>query len=89
MEYTLIKLSSPGFDFNTDNLGYVHVVLELFICDQCKIRTDDEYNVLPENYEQLGIDEQVYAMLGTPCGAEFLLEENHVEGMTVTHEVLF
>jgi hypothetical protein len=89
VKYSLIKLSSPGFDLNTSHIHIVRDVLGMYVCDFCKITTDGEYNEWPENYDDLPVYEQVHVLLSTSCGAEFMLEEDHVEGITVTHDTLF
>ena len=89
MKYTLIKLSSPDFDLNTEHIHIVRDVLNMYVCDLCKVYHEDEPDEWPENYEDLPVEEQVYDLLATSCGAEFMLEENHVEGITVTHDTLF
>ena len=84
MKYTLIKLSSPGFDLNTPHIHIVWDVLDMYVCSLC--RRDEDW---PDNYHELPHSEQVHVLLSTSCGAEFILEETHVEGGTTTHEVLF
>jgi len=84
MKYTLTKLSSPGFELNTSHTHIVRDVLDLYVCSLC--RRDKDW---PDNFPVMSESDQIHILLGTPCGAEFILEENHVEGVTTTHEVLF
>jgi hypothetical protein len=84
MKYTLTKLSSPGFELNTNHIHIVRDVLDLYVCILC--RRDKDW---PNNFPVMSESDQIHVLLDTPCGAEFILEENHVEGVTTTHEVLF
>jgi len=74
MKYTLIKLSSPGFDLNTNHIGTVQYILDFHVCNMCRL--EEEW---PEDYNSLAPMEQVNVLLSTPCGAEFMLEENNVK----------
>ena len=89
MKYNLIKLSSPDFELITEHIHIVHDVLDMYVCRLCRVIGEDEYNDWPDNYEELSVTEKVHVLLGTSCGAEYMLEENHVEGVTTTHETLF
>jgi hypothetical protein len=75
-KYTLIKLSSPGFDLNTKDIYYVYRMLDDCVCDGCKEYTEDDPLSLPKDYDSLTMEDKVYALLGTSCGAEYILEED-------------
>ena len=84
MKYSLIKLSSPGFDLNTEHIHIVRDVLDMYVCAGCRAVDVhypfvDEYDEWPEDYNSLQPMEQVNVLLSTPCGAEFMLEENNVK----------
>jgi len=69
--FTLIKLSSPDFELNTEHIYIVHDILNNYVCKLCKSDGED----WPENYNDLPIYEKINVLLTTSCGAEFLLEE--------------
>lgn len=82
-KYTLYKMSSRGFKLETHSLEHVFVVLSCFVCRSCmKVETKyieedgTEYiEGIPDNFDKLPIREQVDILLGTACGAEFIMEE--------------
>lgn len=69
--YMLTKLSSEGFVFETSNLEYVFNLLSAFICTSCV----EEEDLNDPTFSGLSVEERVSTLLGTPCGAEFMLEE--------------
>lgn len=86
--YELIKLSDPGFELKTDDIRIVRNVLDGFICQSC-MKTVSELDIKdqdpaeikylqntakPDNYDELNDQEKVNFMLGTSCGAEFMLD---------------
>lgn len=71
--YTLTKLSSGAMvELHTDNIYSVKTILESWCCVDCVA----EANIDKEEDEDL---EDVYNLLHTACGAEFILEEDEVE----------
>lgn len=78
-KYSLIKLSSPGFDLNTEELRHVYNVLNSYVCKSCMTYSEEDPLAIPKDYETLSMEDKVYALLGTSCGAEFILEEDGEE----------
>lgn len=68
--YTLTKLSSEGFVFETSNLEYIFNLLADFICTSCV----EEGDLEDPTFSGLPVEERIDTLLGTPCGAEFMLE---------------
>ena len=73
--YNLYKISDPGFDFHTNELDHVLTVLDNWVCGTCREPNEEEIGTLPHGFENLSIQDQIYAMLGTSCGAEFIFED--------------
>lgn len=55
MRYTLDKMSSPGWVFQTDHIHHVRRMLEGEVCGSCKM-TQKEYDALPNKEEIEDID---------------------------------
>lgn len=68
MNYTLTKISSPGFDLTTEHISIVANILDIYICDQC------QHEYFPDNFNSLTDMQKVNIMISTACGCEFLLE---------------
>lgn len=75
-EYSLIKLSDPGFDLNTNDIRHVYKMLNECVCIGCKSYSEEDPFSVPQDYDSLSMEDKVYALLGTSCGAEFILEED-------------
>lgn len=63
-KYNLIKMSEPGYSLRCDNIERVKQFLELSICKDCA-----------KIHQQVNVEAEVYELLNTHCGAEFVLEE--------------
>jgi len=70
--FTLIKLSAPGWEKQFTNESNLRVELYSHICNLC--RRGDECPEFPQDpvNENSTVDE----MLSTPCGCEYMVEEN-------------
>lgn len=69
---TLIKLSAPGWEKQYTNEAELKAELYSHICNLC--RRGDECPEFPQDpvNENSTVDE----MLSTPCGCEYMVEEN-------------
>ena len=77
--YKLIKLSSPGFHLESEDIRHVYNVLDMYVCESCKWHDpNDEMSTWPENYDDLSFEDKVHELLWTSCGAEFILEVDGV-----------
>ena len=66
MQYELTKLSAPGWEQTFDSVQEAYAELSKHICKMCY----DEF------IEQYGHPvEDIYDLLWTSCGAEFMFEE--------------
>ncbi len=65
-KFNLIKLSAQGWEqlFNTED--EVHEKMKLWTCKSCLREFEIEHGHAPKD---------VYDLLSTSCGAEFMLEE--------------
>jgi len=79
-KYTLLKLSSPGFEFNTSDIKTVLHLLEMGVCDICmSFNPVEEYaSNIPDNYYELDDLGKIEALLWTACGCEYSFEDNDV-----------
>jgi len=75
--YELTKLSSgTTLSIISNEPDILADVLDKFLCEDCKKEADDYISEICDEVEGIEYDEAVlYVMLGTSCGAEFLLEE--------------
>lgn len=72
MTYKLIKLSEPGFELTSDRLEPIlNLLLMVYCCETC---VDYE---LPEDFDETTDDDKLEELLMTPCGAEFIFEEEY------------
>jgi len=86
MTYTLTKLSSPGYTFQTSHQIVVYNQIESEICEICleecenvKKRNQIEKQELfdcSEKYHRI-TETAIQEMLATSCGAEFFYEEDY------------
>lgn len=75
-QYTLHKVSDPGFELHTNQLHHVVQVLEDFVCDGCKTSDSADSGNWPDNYDSLSYSQKIEALLSTSCGCEFDLDVN-------------
>jgi len=84
MTYTLTKLSSPGYTFQTTHQAVVYNQIENEICESClnecesvqkrkQIDNQELFNY-SEKYHRI-TELAIQEMLGTSCGAEFFYEK--------------
>ena len=72
MKYRLTKVSGEGFELTTDKLEPIlNLLLIVYFCDTCI-----EYE-LPEEYDEMNDWDRLQELLMTPCGAEFIFEEEY------------
>ncbi len=72
-KYNLVKGSSPSFTFQSDDSQQIIDVLETFLCEDCL--QEGFNNALDNGRDLKDNDEYIDYLLGTQCGAEYLLEE--------------
>jgi hypothetical protein len=63
--FTLIKLSSPGWEAEFEHEEDLFTELDAHICEECYVEFMIEYGRYPEG---------VYDLLLTACGVEFMAE---------------
>lgn len=88
--FVLEKMSSPGWEFESDHIEHIFRILDKCICNNCKM-TEKEYKqfLLKQNIEKdfypddlqpetRSMLEKVHWLLSTPCGCEFsFCEDEH------------
>lgn len=68
--YSLTKMSDPGWEMETNDPAKV---LWPHICNSCR----EDWIVEGEIICKAAVEDDVFSMLETPCGAEFWLEDNY------------